>query len=186
MGKGKVAQLEQPETPYQRAMGRMADRAKAQSTEDEWARKNRRPQPLDGLNTGPVAERYATHERCFWTETPDGKALARPLYTQESDGFLLSIEPVKEVRMPERKYRTIAEVAEMLDISKNAVHDAIDRGELHAFSPGKVKRVLLSELRRYLREKHYTEEYIEELITTWQASLPPMEAIQATEAIGCA
>lgn len=176
MGKGKQAVLEQPETPYQRAMTRLGDKAKAQAVDDEWARKNRRPQPLDAMNTGPVAERYATHERVFWTQTPDGKALARPLYTQESDGFLLSIEPVKEVRMPVRKHRTVSEVAIMLEVSRTAVEGAIARGELHAFAPFKVKRIMLKELTRYLEERGSTPEEIADVTEKWEASLTPIEA----------
>lgn len=172
MGKSRTAQLEQPETPYQRAMVRMADKAKAQSTEDEWARKNRRPHPLDAMNTGPIAERYATHERVFWTETPDGKALARPLYPTESDGFLRQLDDAKgEYRVPKRNYLEVKEAADLLGVSHDLILDAIGRGELRAHSPGKFKRILFIELEAYLKSKNYTALHIAEIKEQWEAKL---------------
>jgi excisionase family DNA binding protein len=157
--------------PYSAAMATLAKADKLREARDDQARRLRARQPLDALNTSPRSGRYATHEQVYWTEKPDGTPLPRPISCTESDGFLKSIEPEGRYRMPERKYRTVAEVAVMLEVSTNAVRDAIDRGELHAFSPGKVRRILLSELTRYLREKGYKPDHIAEITESWEQGI---------------
>jgi excisionase family DNA binding protein len=172
--------------PYSTAMANLKKADKLRETRDEQTRLLRARQPLDALSTAARASRYATHEQVYWTEKPDGTPLPRPISCTESDGFLKSIEPEGRYRMPERKYRTVGEVAVMLQMSRNAVHDAIDRGELHAFAPGKVKRILRAELVRYLQERGYSPDHLAEVMAGWEDSLPAPEAIQATHAIGCA